>query len=159
MNTSESVPWWPVSEPGGRFAVRVDEVLLPLPGAARHARNVVTQACLQWQMPYLLARACVVVTELVTNAAVHARTLADLRLIRSRRHLIIVVHDGSRILPPKPARQPDAAPGHRIGSGLTLVAAMADCWGCRHVDGGKVVWAALRHDAVDRYAGVATTEP
>ena len=52
----------------------ISDVLLPVGGAPAHARNVVTQGCLQWELPRLLAPAGLIAGELVTNAVQHAGT-------------------------------------------------------------------------------------
>ena len=118
----------------------VTEELLPLAGAARHARNVVTEACLRWDLPGLVAPATLIVSELVSNAVDHAGTAAQLRLALSREHLTIAVRDGSAEPPVRPG--PAAGMTER-GRGLMLVAATADSWGWSPVADGKVVWATL----------------
>ena len=77
----------------------VGELLVPVTGAARRARDVITEACIRWELPILIAPASVVVTELVTNALVHAQTMADLTVVRGRRYLLIRVCDGSATMP------------------------------------------------------------
>jgi anti-anti-sigma factor len=126
-------------EPRQRMA-SLSEVLLPAPGAPRQARDLVTEACARWDLPQLVGPACLVAGELVTNSVVHARTVVDLRLTRSRRHLIIAVGDGSAE-PPRLVRT--RAPHATGGRGLMLVEAMARRWGSLPAEDGKVVWAAL----------------
>ena len=101
MNTSEDAPWWQIADLCGTSSPWVADVLLPLPGAVLHARNLMTKACLQRDMPHLIELASLVACELVTNALVHAQTMADLRVVPGRSHLIIGVHDGSpAVYPP-----------------------------------------------------------
>jgi hypothetical protein len=45
----------------------VHELILPVPGAARRARDIVTEACARWDFPRLTAHAALIVTELVTS--------------------------------------------------------------------------------------------
>ncbi|XVV09791.1 STAS domain-containing protein [Actinoplanes sp. CA-131856] len=119
----------------------IGEVLLPVSGAARRARDVTTEACLRWRLSHLTAPAGLVVAELVTNAVEHANTMIDLRLTQGRRYFMIAVRDGSTawpVLPPAGSLEPDAP------RGLLLVDATALRWGTLPVTGGKVVWAALR---------------
>jgi anti-anti-sigma regulatory factor len=111
--------------------------LLPAWGAARHARNVVTEACLRWRLAHLLAPAVLIATELVVNAAEHASTVMTLDLRLGRRYFYVAVHDGTRLLP-APAR-----PGSARGRGLRLVDSQAWRWGHRLESDGKVVWCAL----------------
>jgi hypothetical protein len=108
--------------------------LLPVSGAARRARDVVTDACLRWNLPDLTGPACIVVSELVNNAVEHAATMLSLRLSLRQRHLCLAVHDGS-VAPPQ-LRRP-----HLRGHGLNLVDAVAGSWGHLQTTDGKVVWA------------------
>jgi anti-anti-sigma regulatory factor len=129
-----------VAEVAAQPAVR--EFLPPLTGAARHARTVVTSACIQWRLDHMVGPACVVVSELVANATRHAGTTMTLRLSRRPRYLLIAVQDGSEEIPrmlPTPADD-DPSPGR----GLTLVQGVAFRWGWLPTDSGKVVWAVLR---------------
>jgi anti-anti-sigma factor len=129
-----------VAEGDAQPAVR--EFLPPLTGAARHARTVVTSACLQWRLDHMIGPACVVVSELVANATLHAGTTMTLRLSRRPRFLLVAVQDGSEEIPrllPKPAAD-DPGPGR----GLVLVEEAAFRWGWLPTDSGKVVWAVLR---------------
>ncbi|WP_143232925.1 STAS domain-containing protein [Actinoplanes regularis] len=121
-------------------ALTIADTLLPVSGAARHARGLVTEGCVRWELPHLIGPASVVVGELVTNAAVHAQTMIDLRLSLGRRHLIVAVRDGGDALPvlPPPASADPADP-----RGLLLVDSLAHRWGTLPAYGGKVVWATL----------------
>ena len=108
--------------------------LLPVRGAARRARDVVTDACLRWNLPDLTGPACIVVSELVNNAVEHAATMLSLRLSLRQRHLCVAVQDGS-VAPPL-LRRPQLR-----GHGLKLVDAVAGSWGHLQTADGKVVWA------------------
>lgn len=121
----------------------VADDLLPLPGAARHGRNVATEACVLWSLPHLIGPAAVVTSELVSNAATHAGTMMNLRLTRRPGALHIAVRDGSAAHPaPAPLPASDATGG----LGLHLVDAIAARWGSLPIEGGKVVWATLCTD-------------
>ncbi|WP_229789321.1 ATP-binding protein [Pilimelia terevasa] len=115
-------------------------LLRPAVGAARAARELVTEACARGELAPLAGAACTVVTELVNNAVVHARTPLELVIGLRADGLDIAVHDGSAQLPQP--RQPvaPAAPG---GRGMVMVAALATRWGADPRPGGKVVWATL----------------
>jgi len=108
--------------------------LLPVSGAARRARDVVTDACLRWKLPDLTGPACIVVSELVNNGVEHAGTMLTLRLSLRERRLCLAVQDGS-VAPPR-LRRPQ-----RRGHGLNLVDAVAGSWGHLVTSDGKVVWA------------------
>lgn len=118
----------------------ITDDLLPVSGAARRGRDLVTEACIRWDLPELIGPASIVVTELVTNVVVHAHTMMTMRLALRRRYLHIAVRDGSTAEP----RMMDASPWEPSGGrGLTLVDAVARRWGSLPTEGGKVVWAVL----------------
>jgi anti-anti-sigma regulatory factor/anti-sigma regulatory factor (Ser/Thr protein kinase) len=116
------------------------EDMLPVVGAARRARNLVTEACRQWGLPALVPDASVVVSELVSNAVVHAKTVFTVRVSLRARYLHLAVRDGSTTSPQIPT-----GAEHRLGGrGLIVVAALATAWGHLQTDDGKVIWATLR---------------
>ncbi|CAM5311170.1 non-specific serine/threonine protein kinase OS=Streptomyces rochei OX=1928 GN=G3I25_11275 PE=3 SV=1 [Streptomyces rochei] len=84
------------------------------------------------------------VSELVTNAHVHARTSAQLVMTWDGRCLHVAVHDASGELPT--TRPPSAQrPG---GRGMFLVDALADEWETRPCPDGKTVIACFRPPSV-----------
>ena len=120
----------------------LSDQLLPVTGAARHARDLATDACLRWELPHLIAPASHIASELVSNVVDHAHTMMTVRLALRPRHLNITVRDGSPEEPP--SLRPDRPPADaERGRGLLLVAAMAHTWGCMPTDDGKVMWASL----------------
>ena len=103
----------------------------------------------------LVPDALVVVSELATNAVMHARSGFEVSLSSSAHVLRIVVRDASSTLPVR--RTPDrAAEG---GRGLTLIAAMAERWGTEITDSGKVVWAELRAGSHAGYSVMSSVTP
>ncbi|MFI5492350.1 ATP-binding protein [Actinoplanes sp. NPDC051859] len=128
---------------------------LHLPGeveAASEARALVTELCAQWQMPTLLHRSRLVVSELVANAALHARTPMTVLVSRRSAGIHLVVADGDPRLPqppapratPAPLRLPEVLPPSSAdGHGLQLVDAAATVWGALPTPEGKMVWATL----------------
>ena len=76
------------------------------------------------------------VSELVTNAILHARSPIDLALRLSLRTLRVEVRDGSRVAPEQ--LEPDD--GTLAGRGLTLVDFCAERWGVEPTEEGKAVW-------------------
>ncbi|WP_433796558.1 STAS domain-containing protein [Actinoplanes sp. CA-252034] len=119
----------------------IKDMLLPVSGAARRARELASEGCLRWDLAQLVGPASVIAGELVTNAVVHAQTMIDLRITLGRRYLVVAVRDGSDLRPalPDPASMDPAGP-----RGLLLVKTMAYRWGTAPSYGGKVVWATLR---------------
>jgi hypothetical protein len=151
-------------------------VVLRLPPelrSVRQARADLARIASQWGCPEELVQdARVVLSELMSNGVLHART--ELQVFISSPPgggLRVEVHDASSlpVLPPvgslpvrPPAELPDAArslldepaslvgphallvPPTATGRGLALVSALASAWGWfAEVAGGKVVWAEL----------------
>ncbi|NML55372.1 ATP-binding protein [Streptomyces sp. R302] len=108
------------------------------------ARRLVVAVLGRWELSEDLAeRAELVVSELATNAIVHARTCgAPIRVAITRGeddHIQVAVTDLDR-RPLGPARTDPYAEG---GRGLDLVAALSVRWGCERRRWGKRVWAEL----------------
>jgi anti-anti-sigma regulatory factor len=123
-----------------RALLSLSDDLLPVSGAARQARNMATEACLGWALPDLVAPACLIASELVTNVVDHAHTTMTLRLSLRQRYLHLAVRDGS---PAAPTLYPDRPVDAEGGRGLLLVSQTAQSWGWLPSESGKVVWATL----------------
>lgn len=80
------------------------------------------------------------VSELVTNAHVHARSHAQLMMAWDGRCLHVAVHDASSDLPT--TRPPSSE--RQGGRGMFLVDALADSWEARPCPYGKTVIACFR---------------
>lgn len=119
----------------------VCEELLPVTGAARHAHDVVTDACLRWDLPELVGRASLIISELVSNVVDHAHTLMTIEVCHRGSYLYLAVHDGGDA-PPVPR---DLAGDVTVlrGRGLSIVAAAASTWGYEHRRTGNTVWATV----------------
>lgn len=89
----------------------------------------------------LLDAAELVVSELVTNALVHAGTPVSLRIVAEPTALRVEVHDGSSHLPVR-RRWADTA---GTGRGLLIVEDYCDRWGSTPTLAGKVVWFEIGH--------------
>jgi two-component sensor histidine kinase len=76
------------------------------------------------------------ISEVVTNAVRHARTVGHLTVARHGLILRVEVADGSRALP---VQQPPSNAA-TTGRGLRILDQLALRWGTRHTDKGKVVW-------------------
>ncbi|WP_250035327.1 ATP-binding protein [Paractinoplanes maris] len=126
--------------PPEKMPVLSDE-LLPISGAARHARDLATDACLRWDLPRLAGPASLIANELVSNVVDHAHTMMTLRLSLRPRYLHIAVRDGSATEVRPSTHVPLDA---RRGRGLLLVDATAHAWGCLPSSDGKVLWASLK---------------
>ncbi|GAB1640841.1 ATP-binding protein [Krasilnikovia sp. MM14-A1259] len=119
---------------------RVIDHLLPVTGAVRHARDLATDACAKWGLPHLVGPACLIVSELVTNAVEHAGTMIVLELRHRDRKVHIAVRDGS---PEMPRMIPQAPADRERGRGMLLIDNIATSWGALPSRDGKVVWATL----------------
>ncbi|WP_460110582.1 ATP-binding protein [Streptomyces sp. YKOK-J1] len=117
---------------------------LPLNASVKTARDWAREhlRSLGWteSAPETVDDVLLTISELVTNAHVHAQSAADLVLTWDSTCLHVSVHDRSRQLPvPRPA-DPER-PG---GRGMLLVDALADTWQTRPCPDGKVVHACFR---------------
>jgi anti-sigma regulatory factor (Ser/Thr protein kinase) len=102
----------------------------------------VTECLVASGMPDLGESAELVVSELVTNAVVHARTEVTVRVVPSRRGARVEVGDGSPVMPGLRL----ANSRSHSGRGLTLVEHFSDEWGADLTDTGKVVWFVVRQE-------------
>lgn len=140
-------PSWPAAadafsalgnpEQGGRLRLELE----PQVGAARHARELITEACLRWELPELAGPGCIVVTELVNNVIAHAKTPMVVLLGVHGDVMSVAVRDQSTVVPSFDGEPvPVTAYG---GRGMLLIDSVAERWGCLAVSDGKVVWAQL----------------
>ncbi|WP_333775582.1 ATP-binding protein [Streptomyces sp. IBSBF 3136] len=117
---------------------------LPVSSGAKEARDWTRAhlATLGWEAtaPDLVDSVVLAVSELVTNAHVHARSAAQLILTWDQECLHVTVHDASPRLPEQ--RHPDA--GATGGRGLLLVEALADTWQAHRCPRGKDVVACFQ---------------
>jgi anti-sigma regulatory factor (Ser/Thr protein kinase) len=79
-----------------------------------------------------------VVSELVTNAVVHARSAPEVTATATDGDVHVDVYDGDRS--PPVVREP-AEGGTSGGFGLRIVDALSDRWGWEPTTAGKRVWA------------------
>lgn len=114
-----------------------------LPGEPRSvakARRFAEETLGDWHQDGMADVAALVVSELVTNAVLHADSSIKLRLVLAQECLRVEVHDASSVLPSDPDYGADAL----TGRGLHLVAMLAASWGAEpHPPDGKVVWCEL----------------
>lgn len=116
------------------------ESLRRAPESVRSARRLVSSALRVWGLEQLEDTAWIVVTELMSNAVVHAR-LSTVRVTvtrRGERVVRIAVVDRSRRVPQSQAPDLD----DESGRGLAIVAALCSGrWGVTPLRRGKCVWA------------------
>jgi anti-sigma regulatory factor (Ser/Thr protein kinase) len=122
---------------------------LPIsPTSPAVARALARYACEAWEVPDVTDTAQVVVSELVSNAVIHAQTDLDVTIILRANHLIIQVRDRSSQCPPRPAAIRSGL-GAEHGRGLALIARLTSAWGCNPGPHGKTVWATIRVRPLD----------
>jgi len=103
----------------------------------RAARRFVSEALHLWELDDLTDTVVLLVSELVTNAVVHAGSGVEVLVRLTADAAIVAVTDTSALAPvPRGAADDEVS-----GRGLALVEAMARRWGVdNRPDGGKTVW-------------------
>ena len=102
----------------------------------RAARRLVARALEEWDCAAALDTVVLLVSEVVGNAVVHARTEVEVAVRLLANAIRIEVRDES----PAPARPRDPGPEGESGRGLHLVERLSSAWGEERTGGGKVVW-------------------
>ena len=110
--------------------------LPPEPATVGRARRAVRDALRDLADAELSQSAELVVSELVTNAVVHAGTKVHLRIIAEATAVRVEVEDGSAHLPVRRTWSETAG----TGRGLLIVEEHADRWSSARTEHGKVVW-------------------
>ncbi|MFF1872383.1 SpoIIE family protein phosphatase [Streptomyces sp. CB03911] len=136
----------------------------PVGRSAAAARGFVRDALLSWGLPEVVDDAVVLVSELVTNAVVHAGTAAEVCCLREDETVRVEVtdHHPERGLPAF-ADVPDAGvevyadPDDEGGRGLLMCSALSSCWGVEYAAGRKTVW--FRLALPDHVIGTRYAEP
>jgi anti-sigma regulatory factor (Ser/Thr protein kinase) len=105
-------------------------------GSAAAARRFTVEVLLQWEAADLVDTATLLVSELVTNAVLHARSASELVLRRSGDRLRFEISDTSAAAPTRRSYSADAG----TGRGMMLVEALAVRWGSERDGEGKRVW-------------------
>ena len=124
----------------GRVGVHLDGRLT----APRAARLFTARSLLGWQLRPLISPACLVASELVTNAVVHAASTVDLALSRAdgRMQMTVRDHGGGQPVPRFDDPDSDSDRGYLGGRGLLLVQHITRGWGVFPAEAaGKTVWA------------------
>ncbi|WP_035846091.1 SpoIIE family protein phosphatase [Kitasatospora azatica] len=121
--------------------------------SASAARGFVRDALLGWGLPEVVDDAVVLVSELVTNAVVHAGTAAEVSCLRETDSVQIGVTDRhpERGLPAFAATPATSDAGEAVsehfadaegegGRGLLMCSALSSRWGVEYAAGQKTVW-------------------
>jgi CheY-like chemotaxis protein len=124
----------------GREGHQTASIELPLdPANVSVARRFVRDHCEQWGCGDMVDAAELILTELVTNAFIHARSRCQIRVRYAADVLRLEVRDGGLGVPDPQASHPD----HEHGRGMLLISALAKAWGVEPEFPGKLVWAEL----------------
>jgi two-component sensor histidine kinase len=117
----------------------MDAWLPPVAESVRRARHSARDSC-SWLDPDTRLHLDLIVSELVANAVVHARTPLHVEVSSDESSIRVEVADGSDDEP-----VPGGSPGLPGGLGLKMVDRVASAWGSTVAPGarGKTVWARL----------------
>ncbi|WP_336921095.1 SpoIIE family protein phosphatase [Aquipuribacter sp. SD81] len=119
-------------------AYRSARTTLPTEHTAVRAARAWVDACLDsWGVPARRDDVLLAVSELVTNAVVHARTSSELSVRLGEGRLLVTVADHGTKGRAVARDVPDEA---TRGRGLRLVAELADAWGSQRTSSGQRVW-------------------
>lgn len=112
-------------------------VLAPDPAAVRLARAFVRRACLDRGLePDTCDTVLLLTSELVTNAFVHGRSEARVRVLLEPDRVRVEVGDDNSRHPRAEEADADALDGR----GVTILSSLATSWGVRDEPYGKTVW-------------------
>lgn len=101
------------------------------------ARKFVRSTLQSWELEGMIEAAVLVVSELATNAVLHAHSAFTVMVVRDARGSVrIEVVDGSAKLPLRRS----SGPGATTGRGLSIIQGLASDWGSERIENGKRVW-------------------
>jgi anti-sigma regulatory factor (Ser/Thr protein kinase) len=136
MARARSAARGPLAAPSGARVHASSGHLPATPASVPQARRFVVGAVRGVLTGEALETARLLVSELVTNAVLHAGSEACVEVTASADVVRVEVHDASAAMPRRRRPRP-LQPG---GRGLQLVAALSSRWGAEPTPGGKVVW-------------------
>lgn len=129
-----------VGLPSGRQRRRL--TLMGVPGSVAKGRAFTRQALRDWgwDRTETSEDTLLLVSELLTNASLHANGCRELVLTADQSALHIEVHDGTTTPPVRHSAPQHGVPG---GRGLYIVERLSDRWGTHTYGTGKAVWAEI----------------
>jgi anti-sigma regulatory factor (Ser/Thr protein kinase) len=110
--------------------------LAPEPRSVAAARRLLRDMLERWDLGDLEFAASQALTEIATNAVLHARTAFDLAIDWDGEVLRVCVADASARMPVQRRHSVEAT----TGRGLALVETLCRSWGVQVTDQGKQVW-------------------
>ncbi len=119
-----------------RPAIEACLTLRPVPTSAGAARRFIDLTLTGWGCDALVDSAVLLVSEVVTNAILHARSDIEIRVAAHGHVLRFEVTDHGD---GDPVRR-DYSDEATSGRGLAIVEQVASAWGVTRVAGGKLVW-------------------
>ena len=126
--------------------------LPPEPRSATRARQLTREQLAALCPEEAIEVAALLVTELVSNAVLHARTDIVLMVDVAPGRVILRVRDGSKATPVQHGYGVEAA----TGRGIALVEQLASAWGVDRSEEGKEVWCRIDFPvAADRKTGTS----
>lgn len=132
--------------------MQTELLLPPVPQSARQARRHVTSLLESAGLTDVADTAALLVSEVVTNALLHARSDASLSVSVHAGAVRVEVRDTSVVPVQRRSRSTEAA----TGRGLLLLDALSERWGTENRHDGKVVWFELALDETTRRAVLDT---
>jgi anti-sigma regulatory factor (Ser/Thr protein kinase) len=115
--------------------------------APSQARRWLAGLCTSWSCEAVAGDAALLVSELATNAVLHASSPIAVRAAYVPPTLTVSVTDALPGDVVHPLPEDGTKGGAEHGRGLFIVRALADEWGVAHEEDGKSVWFRLRTDA------------
>ncbi len=129
--------------PGQGGAIEAKRLFYGDASSVGEARSFVRDALATTDAPAIIVDSAVLlISELATNVALHARTDLQVTIRFEDNTLWGEVKDWNARLP-QPCMAPESATS---GRGLSLVESLAHRWGIDQEDGGKTVWFSLKVD-------------
>jgi DNA-binding NarL/FixJ family response regulator len=112
------------------------------PHTPRLARRFVKSALDRWAAKGEIELVELLVSELVTNSIIHARSDVEVSVTVASDVARVSVFDSSFDPPVRKTVRPDGASGR----GLVMLDALASAWGISYVPGGKSVWFEIKNE-------------
>lgn len=106
------------------------------PESVSRARSFVAETLESWDVDDVSWTALQLVSELATNAVIHARSAFSVHLVHTEGSIQVGVQDFSPVVPFQRWYSERAT----TGRGLRLVASLAENWGVESTQDGKTIW-------------------
>jgi len=119
------------------LAADVRSGLLPAePASVGRARRFIVDTLVAWKLEHLMADAALLVSEVATNAILHAGSVIEIAMHRAAAGVRVEVHDLSPVFPSARRYEDESM----TGRGLRILDAAAAAWGTLLAPPGKTVW-------------------